>query len=128
MDRTTMGKNKEGIYLPDPQSHGSEYEKTATIFALQIPEEFTVQTKEGPISCPANSWFAKGPHDDYWCIQDDIFRSTYRPLSPKKEGLLKTAIKVLTFALHRHKWIPDPSGVPFGVKCRICDKEENWYP
>lgn len=68
--------------LPDPWKVGKEFRKTATIFAVQMPTDFLVQTLEGPHYGHAGDWLAKGPAGEMWPIKREIFEKTYALAGP----------------------------------------------
>jgi hypothetical protein len=55
----------------------AQYKKTGTIFAIQIPEDFEVETLEGVMRGKAGSWLAVGADGEMWPIDNAIFSKTY---------------------------------------------------
>ena len=68
--------------LPDPKAVGREYRKTATAWAVQMTEDFTVETLEGTHQGRAGDWLAQGPAGERWPIKAEIFAATYVPVEP----------------------------------------------
>jgi hypothetical protein len=64
-----------------------EYRKTATIQAVQISEDFTVNSEEGTLYAEAGDWLAEGPAGELWSIKEDIFAATYVPVETEPEIL-----------------------------------------
>lgn len=67
--------------LPDPSVAGKEYRKTATIYAVQMSKDFTVETLEGTHQGHAGDWLAKGVKGELWPIAKDVFEKTYALVS-----------------------------------------------
>jgi hypothetical protein len=67
--------------LPDPRSAGKEYRKTATVWAVQMAQDFEVQTLEGTHRGRAGDWLAQGPAGERWPIKREIFEATYEPVA-----------------------------------------------
>jgi hypothetical protein len=59
---------------------GNQYQKTAGIVAVQVPEPFAVTTLEGTATGAAGDWLVRNPTGEYWPITDDVFRGRYEPL------------------------------------------------
>lgn len=55
----------------------SEYRKTMTTWAVQIPVPFKVDTLEGMHAGDAGDYLAIGPAGEMYPIKEDIFRKTY---------------------------------------------------
>lgn len=55
-----------------------EYEKTATVKAVQIPYQFKVKTLEGTMTGNPNDWLAEGIHKERYPIKNEIFKKTYK--------------------------------------------------
>jgi hypothetical protein len=64
----------------------NEYRKTATIQAVQINEDFTVNSEEGTLYATAGDWLAEGPAGELWSIKKDIFEQTYVPAEDEQEA------------------------------------------
>jgi hypothetical protein len=73
-------ENKQIATLPDPRSTGLEYRKTATVWAVQMPEAFEVQTQEGVMQGRAGDFLCQGPAGERWPIKREIFEATYTPV------------------------------------------------
>ena len=57
--------------------HADQYKKTGTIFAVQIPEDFEVETLEGVMRGKAGAYLAIGAEGEMWPIDNAIFAKTY---------------------------------------------------
>ena len=58
------------------------------VTAIQKDEEFSCDTKEGPVTGSPGSWLVKGPEGEEWPVDDKIFRKTYEPLNPEAREAL----------------------------------------
>ena len=56
------------------------FEKTEPIEAVQMEEDFVVDTLEGEMGAHEGDWLAKGTEDELWPIDGDIFDKTYAPM------------------------------------------------
>ena len=65
------------MMLPDPEVFGKEYRKTATVFAVQMDDEFTVETLEGVHEGHAGDYLCKGVEGEKWPVKREIFERTY---------------------------------------------------
>ena len=63
----------------DPDLMMREYKKMATVKAVQMNEDFEVETAQGNIAKGApGDYLCKGPHGDLWPCRKDIFEDTYK--------------------------------------------------
>lgn len=58
----------------------AQYKKTGTIFAVQVPEDFEVETLEGNMRGKAGAWLAIGADGEMWPIDHAIFSKTYEKM------------------------------------------------
>lgn len=54
------------------------YQKTTTITAIQMTEDFEVKTLEGLMKGKAGDYLATGIQGEQWTIKKDIFEKTYK--------------------------------------------------
>jgi hypothetical protein len=69
--------------LPDPEKVGHEYRKTATIYAVRMDKDFTVDTLEGIHTAHKGDYLAKGIKGELWPIAADVFEATYVEVKSK---------------------------------------------
>lgn len=97
-----------------------EYRKTATVQAVQIDEDFTVNSEEGTLHAEAGDWLAEGPAGELWSIKEDIFALTYVPvdneirITPTDETLIlrtlsQQAAKKNTYEALKKAQLPIPA-------------------
>lgn len=89
-----MEKNDGSIpdndHLPDPKKEGDVYKKVAPSYAVQMDDDFVVNTIEGPAQAKEGDFLLKGEEGDMWPVDKDIFHKTYRPAeTPKMEKVFK---------------------------------------
>jgi len=54
-----------------------KYRKTALVEAVQMTEDFTVETLEGVMQGKAGDYLCRGVAGEYWPIKKEIFEQTY---------------------------------------------------
>jgi hypothetical protein len=62
-----------------------EYTKTAPTWAVQMTEDFEVETLEGVMQASAGDYLCRGPKGEYWPVQREIFESTYQLVEEKEK-------------------------------------------
>ena len=83
------GSIPDNDHLPDPKD-GGKFVKTAPTYAIQIEDQFVVNTIEGEAEAKAGDYLCQGPNGDMWPVDQEIFRQSYRPIdSPKMEKVFK---------------------------------------
>jgi len=83
----SIPKNQD---LPDPKKDGQEFKKVGVTYAVQMDEPFTVKTIENDTAeAKAGDFLCKGPNGDMWPVDQEVFKQTYKPASPKLENVFK---------------------------------------
>lgn len=80
--RATLDETGDYPPLRDGTLVFREYRKTATIWAVQVLERFTVDTLEGIHEGKAGDYLAVGAAGELYPIATDILRSTYEEVRP----------------------------------------------
>lgn len=70
----TFSLTQFGFDLPEPPK---EFQKKATIRAVQMKEQFCVHTEEGSMLGRPGDWLAEGAEGELWPIKASIFEKTY---------------------------------------------------
>lgn len=70
----------EGPALKDHPG-ATEYRKIATVWAVEMPAAFEVDTLEGKMRGEPGDYLCEGPAGERWPVKKAIFENTYRRVS-----------------------------------------------
>lgn len=65
---------------------GRRWRRTGTVLARPARAGETVDTLEGSINAPDQSWIVQGDHGDVWAVRDDEFRRRYEPVTQDRSN------------------------------------------
>ncbi|MHA0286454.1 hypothetical protein ACXYX3_08365 [Mycobacterium sp. C3-094] len=65
---------------------GRRWRRTGTVLARPARDGEAVETLEGSITAPGQSWLVQGDHGDVWAVPGDEFRRRYEPVTQDRSN------------------------------------------